>query len=116
MDNEMTVAKEDEFKECLELCQNGVTMCRIKTGRLLTPRKIYVNDQKWLCYHSAACWKFVPLKFKSGKLLIFQISLLISEVKCFVISFFFFVNLPNLHRLHFYSNKTFARWYTYRYG
>uniref|UniRef100_A0A8R1TTG3 Phosphoinositide phospholipase C n=1 Tax=Onchocerca volvulus TaxID=6282 RepID=A0A8R1TTG3_ONCVO len=65
MDNEMTVAKEDEFKECLELCQNGVTMCRIKTGRLLTPRKIYVNDQKWLCYHSAACWKFVPLKFKS---------------------------------------------------
>ncbi|EFO25701.2 phosphatidylinositol-specific phospholipase C [Loa loa] len=65
MDNEETVTKENEFKECLELCQRGVKMCRIKAGRLMTSQNVYVEDQKWLCYHSNVCWKFVPLKLKS---------------------------------------------------
>ncbi|KAM3725407.1 1-phosphatidylinositol 4,5-bisphosphate phosphodiesterase delta-4 [Dirofilaria immitis] len=65
MSDEVKITKEDEFRECLELCQKGVRMCRVKTGRLVTSRRVYVDDQERLCYHSAVCWKFVPLKLKS---------------------------------------------------
>ncbi|KAK6111234.1 Phosphatidylinositol-specific phospholipase C X domain family protein [Brugia pahangi] len=65
MTDEATATKETEFKECLELCEKGVNMCRIKAGHLLPSRNVYVEDQKWLCYHSDMCWKFVPLKLKS---------------------------------------------------
>ncbi|CAG9538798.1 unnamed protein product [Cercopithifilaria johnstoni] len=65
MDDEATVTKEDELKECLELCQMGVKMCRIKSGCLITSGNVYVEDQKWLCYHSDVCRKFVSLKLKS---------------------------------------------------
>lgn len=75
MSDEATITEDEEFKECLELCQKGVKMCRIKAGRLITSQNVYVEDQKWLCYHSAICWKLVPLRLKSGKLLIFRISL-----------------------------------------
>uniref|UniRef100_A0A0R3RZF7 Phosphoinositide phospholipase C n=1 Tax=Elaeophora elaphi TaxID=1147741 RepID=A0A0R3RZF7_9BILA len=66
MGDEVTVTNEDEIKECLELCQTGVKMSRIKSGCLVTSRNVCVKDQKWLCYHSDVCWKFVPLKLKSG--------------------------------------------------
>ncbi|MCP9265586.1 Phosphoinositide phospholipase C [Dirofilaria immitis] len=53
MSDEVKITKEDEFRECLELCQKGVRMCRVKTGRLVTSRRVYVDDQERLCYHSA---------------------------------------------------------------
>ncbi|VDN01263.1 unnamed protein product [Thelazia callipaeda] len=55
---------DDKFEECVELCKKGVQMCRIKRGRLTSPRKVYVEDKKWLCYHSAALWKFLPMRLK----------------------------------------------------
>lgn len=91
MDDELTVTKEDELKECLELCRMGAKMCRIKAGCLATSRNVHVEDQKWLCYHSDVCWKFVPLKFKSGKLLILRIGL--QSIKRFASQFYLFLNL-----------------------
>ncbi|VDK89606.1 unnamed protein product [Litomosoides sigmodontis] len=64
MDDKAIVAK-DELKQCLELCQTGAKMYRIKAGCLITSQNVYVENQKWLCYHSDAWWKLVPLKLKS---------------------------------------------------
>lgn len=71
MDDEAITVKEDELKQCLELCETGVKMSRIKAGCLITSQNVHVENQKWLCYHSDVWWKFVPLKLKSGKFLIF---------------------------------------------
>lgn len=54
----------DDSSKCVALLANGVNLRRVKRAKLLAPRKVFLRDGKWLCYHTCWLWKYVPLRIK----------------------------------------------------
>ncbi|KHN85628.1 1-phosphatidylinositol 4,5-bisphosphate phosphodiesterase delta-4 [Toxocara canis] len=61
----MDVGQQEEAQRCLRLCREGVLLRRVKNGRIGRPSRVFIEDDKYFCYHSEGLWKILPTKIKS---------------------------------------------------
>uniref|UniRef100_A0A9J2Q5D5 Phosphoinositide phospholipase C n=1 Tax=Ascaris lumbricoides TaxID=6252 RepID=A0A9J2Q5D5_ASCLU len=61
----MDVGQQGDVQRCLQLCREGFLLRRVKNARIGPPHKVFIQDDKYFCYHSGGLWKILPVKLKS---------------------------------------------------
>uniref|UniRef100_A0A9J2PDM0 Phosphoinositide phospholipase C n=1 Tax=Ascaris lumbricoides TaxID=6252 RepID=A0A9J2PDM0_ASCLU len=56
---------EEEVQQFLRQCRHGFLLKRVKKAHIGSPSRVYIQDDKYFCYHSKGLWKLFPLKLKS---------------------------------------------------
>uniref|UniRef100_A0A914S286 Phosphoinositide-specific phospholipase C EF-hand-like domain-containing protein n=1 Tax=Parascaris equorum TaxID=6256 RepID=A0A914S286_PAREQ len=56
---------DEEVQQFLRQCRHGFLLKRVKKAHIGSPRRVYIQDDKYFCYHSKGLWKLFPLKLKS---------------------------------------------------
>ncbi|VDM23631.1 unnamed protein product [Toxocara canis] len=64
MDVEHSALKE-EVQQCLRQCRHGFFLRRVKNGKIGSPARVWIQDDKHFCYHSQGLWALFPVKHKS---------------------------------------------------
>ncbi|KHN83803.1 1-phosphatidylinositol 4,5-bisphosphate phosphodiesterase delta-3-A [Toxocara canis] len=64
MDAEHSALKE-EVQQCLRQCRHGFFLRRVKNGKIGSPARVWIQDDKHFCYHSQGLWALFPVKHKS---------------------------------------------------